>query len=197
METVAGVRRAINWGWRRLSPRWQDRIIDAAAYARAAVVWAWFSFLMLVTVKVDPANRARRPIPVRVGRSRVPAEIILTAAGADRDLRLLACFWRHHPEQTAQALCALTRGPVDVSGVIVFPQIADAPRALPLAFRVLVDPVGKTATLTHARASASASSETVCEHPLGPLVMNSAVLAEVLAPLLGRRVCPSLIPKQE
>jgi hypothetical protein len=195
--------------WQRLPKAAQERLIDAAAQTRAALVWAWLALLSLLTVRWDPTGSARRPIPVRIGRARTPAAVLLVAAATPLQLRLAAYFWRNRHEHTFQNLLALLAyhggdpaAPIDVSGTIVFdppPPGSEAARrgqrALPLTtFRLQIDLVAKTFTLTHVRVVAEEKTgAAVCAHAPAPSVMNAAGVDDALAPLLGRRLCPALM----
>lgn len=194
---------AIAEGWRRLPKPAQDQLLDAAALTRAALVWLWLAFLSLATVWWDPAGCARRPISVRIGRARMPAAVHLATAATPLQLRLAAYFWRNNQhEHTFQPLMALLAhyggdpaAPFDVSGSIVFDPLGTeaARRALPLAFRLQIDLVAKTFTLTHARVVLAGDlGPSACAHAPVPPLMNAVGIDDVLAPLLGRHLCPAL-----
>jgi len=190
---------AVFWGaagWRCLGSR-RELFLDAGAWLRSAGLWVWLTFLSLATVWTDATGRARSPIPVRAGPGRCLAAVCLVAAESELQLRLLAHFWRApHDDQSCQALQALvarhrSAAPLDVSGVIVFSRSSG--RALPLPFRAQINLAARTTTLTHGRAAADPETRsTVCAHAAAPILMDSAALDCVLAPLLARRICPAL-----
>jgi hypothetical protein len=172
-------------------------LVHAVGLAHGLCLRVWLALLALLTVRTDPFGRARAPIPVRLGRRRLPAAVHLTDASDVLQLRLVAYFWRNCPEQTCQALHALVGRhfgdadtPLDVSGVVTFPRRASAPRALPLAFRVRLDPAAEAFTLTHAGAAPP------CAHEAAALALGSAAIGDALRPLLGRNGCPVLFPKR-
>ena len=164
-------------------------------------MWLWLTFLSLATVWSDPMGWARHPIPVRIGRGRTPAAVHLAAATTPLQLRVAAYFWRNSHDHTCQSLHALLvrhggdpAAPLDVSGTIVFPRVAGVTRTLPPAFRLQIDLVAKTFTLTHARVAAEETTgATVCAHVAVAAKMNSASVDDALGPLLGRRLCPALM----
>lgn len=188
--------------WQALPPRWRDRCLDAAASVHARVRAAREAVLAYIWVYADPFGRARAPIPIRVGRAREPGAVFLLVAegrpfqlalaGAPtRAHRLLAFFWGRGGDQTCPRLDALGatflgRGRcLAFAGVLAMQDDLPDRLPLPVAFRVAIDPREQTVTLRHASPSGPE-----CFHEARKLPMNSAALADVLAPLVGRTPCP-------
>ena len=183
--------------WQTIPSAIRECLIDAAA-THAFLAWARLSVLFLLTVRVDPLGMSRRPIPVSVGRSNITGSVHLAAGGG---LPLMAYFWRNPHDHTVQRLLALVNyqggdptTPIDLLGSIVCPPAPGADPPLPLAFRLQIDLVKKTFTLTHARGAADArTGATVCAHPPAPISMSSANIHDLLSPLIGWRPCSTLI----
>ncbi len=174
-------------------------LLDGASFIWYALGQVWQQWYLATTVLIDPLSMARRPIAASLGRSRAPVHIILASASTPLQLRLLSSFW-HGPgeKQKLSNLTALaTRFDsgdlLNFSGVIISPSGDSQP--LPLAFSARIDLGEKKVTLDHARIAAGAGAEPVCQHEVAVLASEWATARDILAPLLGRTLCPALAPE--
>lgn len=171
-------------------------LLDAVAFAWYAMGQAWQQS-RLAFARVSPLSMCRNPIPVALGPARVSAHIVLVSASTPIQLRLLSAFWRGPGEsQRFDELVALAAryGAGDTlafTGVVLGP--SGARQALPLAFSAQIDLTARTVEFDHARITPGA--ETVCRHEAARVGSGWATPRDILASLLGRNLCPSLVPE--
>ena len=208
LSTILITLRAIVVSWsinglNRLSPRYQDLVLDIGVRIQSTLFWIWLTFTSLTTVWTDITGRTWSPILVRAGRNLKPATVHLVDAESPLQLRLMAHFWRDPHDQTFQALRTLVaryftnaKDTLDVTGVIVFPQAPAGGYNLPLTFRAHIDLVARTTTIMHSRNVADPrTGSVVCEHLTTSI--NSPNITSVLSPLLSRTICTTLLSKTE
>lgn len=138
----------------------------------------WHALVLVLTVWTDPMGRAGKPVSILTRHGRVNV-FLLAVDSTTRDLRFLAMFWRIR--RASPLLRALTpRGALVVRGVVLFAG------AHPLGFRLRVDLSAETGGLTHPRIDSGG----FCHHSLRK--GDCHTLIDALAPLLGKKQCPTI-----
>ena len=189
--------------WQKLPARWRSRLIDWAALLYFAFRRLRLEIISVFTVRTDILKRSRVPLPVVIGRNRNSGEIILIASTPPRARRIVAHFWRHHSDHSRGELLRLAKKHGVSSGQLRFiGAIRHLPRSgkmvLPLVFDLSIDLVGGYVTLCHACPHGHPKSlSAMCLHKAARLVLDGVAISDVLGPLVGENICPSLMPKKK